>query len=87
MWFAIERGPWRNTATDFPISYMQDELRYRIRHELFLRPSQMSVTFRNKANETALPVRNWGAFMLGNGVAAPACIGMPKLGASCRATS
>jgi gluconate 2-dehydrogenase alpha chain len=65
---AIERGPWRNTATDFPISYMQDELRYRIRHELFLRPSQMSVTFRNKANETALPVRNWGAFMLGNGV-------------------
>ena len=65
---AIERGPWRNTATDFPISYMQDELRYRIRHELFLRPSQMSVTFRNKASETALPVRNWGAFMLGNGV-------------------
>ncbi len=64
---AIERGPWRNTATDFPISYMQDELRYRIRHELFLRPAQMSVTFRNKANETALPVRNWGAFMLGNG--------------------
>jgi gluconate 2-dehydrogenase alpha chain len=65
---AIERGPWRNTATDFPISYMQDELRYRIRHELFLRPSQMSVTFRNKTSETALPVRNWGAFMLGNGV-------------------
>jgi gluconate 2-dehydrogenase alpha chain len=65
---AIERGPWRNTATDFPISYMQDELRFRIRHELFLRPSQMSVTFRNKASETALPVRNWGAFMLGNGV-------------------
>jgi gluconate 2-dehydrogenase alpha chain len=64
---AIERGPWRNTATDFPISYMQDELRYRIRHELFLRPSQISVTFRNKASETALPVRNWGAFMLGNG--------------------
>jgi gluconate 2-dehydrogenase alpha chain len=64
---AIERGPWRNTATDFPISYMQDELRYRIRHELFLRPSQMSVTFRNKASETALPVRDWGAFMLGNG--------------------
>ena len=62
-----ERGPWRDTATDFPISYMQDELRYRIQHELFLRNSQMSVTFRNNANETALPVRSWGAFMLGNG--------------------
>ena len=65
---AIERGPWRDTASDFPISYAQDELRYRLQHELFLRPSQMSVTFRNNDNQTALPVRNWGAFMLGNGV-------------------
>src|SRR5579863_8510855 len=64
---AIERGPWRDTATDFLMSYAQDELRYRIQHELFLRPSQMSVTFRNNANQTALPVRTWGAFMLGNG--------------------
>ena len=65
---AIERGPWRDTATDFPISYAQDELRYRLQHELFLRPSQMSVTFRNNGSQTALPVRTWGAFMLGNGV-------------------
>src|SRR6185295_18893631 len=27
---AIERGPWRDTATDFPPAYAQDELRYRI---------------------------------------------------------
>ena len=65
---AIERGPWRDTATDFPISYAQDELRYRLQHELFLQPAQTSVTFRNNASQTALPVRNWGAFMLGNGV-------------------
>ena len=65
---AIERGPWRDTATDFLISYAQDELRYRLQHELFLRPAQTSVTFRNNASQTALPVRNWGAFMLGNGV-------------------
>ena len=26
---AIERGPWRDTATDFNIGYMPDELRYR----------------------------------------------------------
>ena len=64
---AIERGPWRDTATDFLISYAQDELRYRLQHELFLRPAQMSVTFRNNASQTALPVRRWGAFMLGNG--------------------
>jgi gluconate 2-dehydrogenase alpha chain len=65
---AIERGPWRDTATDFPISYAQDELRYRLQHELFLQPSQTSVTFRNNIDQTALPVRTWGAFMLGNGV-------------------
>ena len=64
---AIERGPWRDTATAFPISYAQDELRYRIQHELFLQPAQISMTFRNKPSETALPIRKWGAFMLGNG--------------------
>src|ERR1700751_1868597 len=65
---AIERGPWRDSPTDFPPTYMQDELRYRIRHELFLRPDQTTFTFRNKMNETALPIRSWGAFMPPNGV-------------------
>jgi mono/diheme cytochrome c family protein len=64
---AIERGPWCDTPTDFPRSYVQDELRYRLRHELFLRPAQMSLTFRNNDGQTSLPVRTWGAFMLGNG--------------------
>ncbi len=64
---AIERGPWRDTASDFNPSSAQDELRYRIRHDLFLRPSQTTLTFRNKSDQTALPVRTWGAFMLGNG--------------------
>jgi gluconate 2-dehydrogenase alpha chain len=64
----IERGPWRDTATDFSPAYAPDELRYRIRHELFLRPAQTSLTFRNNKDQTALPVREWGAFMLGNGV-------------------
>ena len=30
---AFERGPWRDAPTDFPPSTMQDELRYRVRHE------------------------------------------------------
>ncbi|HEX4150631.1 MAG TPA: GMC family oxidoreductase [Steroidobacteraceae bacterium] len=65
---AVERGPWRNTATDYPPNYSQDELRYRIRHELFLRPAQTTFTFRNKMDQTALPIRSWGAFMPPNGV-------------------
>jgi gluconate 2-dehydrogenase alpha chain len=64
---AIERGPWRDTASDFPPAYAPDELRYHIRHELFLRPAQATLTFRNAQQQTALPVRHWGAFMLGNG--------------------
>ena len=65
---AIERGPWRAAATDFPPNYAQDELRYRIRHELFLQPAQTTFTFRNRMSQTALPIRNWGAFMPPNGV-------------------
>jgi gluconate 2-dehydrogenase alpha chain len=65
---AIERGPWRNTSTDFPTTYAQDELRYHIRHDLFLRPAQETMTFRNNASQTALPIRTWGSFMPPNGV-------------------
>ncbi len=65
---AIERGPWRDTVSEFPTTYVQDELRYRVRHELFLRPAQETMTFRNKPSETALPIRNWGSFMPPNGV-------------------
>ena len=36
---AIERGPWRDTATDFNIGYMPDELRYAMRKDLFLQPA------------------------------------------------
>ena len=65
---AIERGPWREAPTDFPPTYMPDELRYRVRHELFLRPDQTTFTFRNKMSQAALPIRSWGAFMPPNGV-------------------
>src|SRR6201990_3296480 len=65
---AIERGPWRDAPTDFPPTYMQDELRYRVRHELFLRPDQLTFTFRNKLDQTSLPIRSWGSFMPPNGV-------------------
>jgi gluconate 2-dehydrogenase alpha chain len=65
---AIERGPWRDTATDFPPSYAPDELRYHIRHDLFLRPAQETMSFRHNAQQTALPIRTWGSFMPPNGV-------------------
>src|SRR6476659_3289811 len=65
---AIERGPWRDTATDFNIAYMQDELRYAIRKDLFLKPSVEAMTMRNDISQTALPMRDYGSFLPGNGV-------------------
>jgi gluconate 2-dehydrogenase alpha chain len=65
---AIERGPWRDTASDFPPAYAQDELRYAVRLDLFLRPAQDTLTFRNNAHQTALPIRNFSGFLPGNGV-------------------
>jgi gluconate 2-dehydrogenase alpha chain len=65
---AIERGPWRDTASDFPVTYAQDELRYHIRYDLFLRPAQERMTFRHNVGQTALPIRTWGSFMPPNGV-------------------
>jgi gluconate 2-dehydrogenase alpha chain len=65
---AIERGPWRDTASDFPPAYAQDELRYAVRLDLFLRPDQDTLTFRNNAGQTALPIRNFVSFLPGNGV-------------------
>ena len=65
---AIERGPWRDTATSFNIGYAADELRYGIQFDLFQRPAQSTVTFRNNDQQTALPVRQWGSFQPGDGV-------------------
>ena len=65
---AIERGPWRDTARDFNIGYMPDELRYAIRKELFLQPAQEAMTMRNNATQAALPMRDYSSFLPGAGV-------------------
>ena len=65
---AIERGPWRDTATAFNIGYAPDELRYAVRLDLFQRPAQNTLTFRNDDSQTALPIREFGSFIPGNGV-------------------
>jgi gluconate 2-dehydrogenase alpha chain len=64
---------WRSNAapgaTLRPISQPPTpRTRYNIRHDLFLRPEQVTLTFRNNADQTALPIRSWGSFMPPNGV-------------------
>jgi len=65
---ALERGEWRDTPTDFATTFAQDELRYYWRHELFQRANHDTLTFRNKASETALPMRHLGSFLPGSNV-------------------
>jgi gluconate 2-dehydrogenase alpha chain len=63
----LERGPWRDTASDFNVATVADELRYSSRQELMLRTAQNTITARNDPSQTALPMRSWGSFHPGNG--------------------
>lgn len=64
---ALERGPWRDTPTDFPVTFAQDELRYSYRNALYQDLAKDTLTFRNTPNDTALPMRRFGSFILGTG--------------------
>jgi gluconate 2-dehydrogenase alpha chain len=65
---AVERGDWMDTATDFSTTFAQDELRYYWRKELFQKPAHETLTIRNNATQTALPMRSLGSFLPGVGV-------------------
>ena len=65
---ALERGPWRDTPTDFATTFAQDELRYMWRHHLFQNVADDTLTIRNNVSQEALPMRRLGSFLLGTGV-------------------
>src|SRR5215467_12550112 len=64
----IERGPWRDTDPDFAMPNVHDELKYAINNALMQDLSKETLTFRNNASETALPMRQLGSFKPGEGV-------------------
>lgn len=61
----LERGGDRSTD-DFQM--IHDEYRYALRYGLMQDVSKETVTFRNKPDERALPMRQLGSFLLGEGV-------------------
>jgi len=65
---AIERGPWRDAAKDFPTSVDADELRWDARRSMILPPAIEALTFRNTSSERALPAREWNTFDFGYNV-------------------
>lgn len=64
----LERGAARMPAEDFTLPAVRDELKYRLRMELMLDTATETVTMRHAPSETALPMRRWGAFPLGDGL-------------------
>src|SRR5712691_9505033 len=64
----IERGRWRNTDPDFSMPGVHDELKYVRNKELMQDLSKETITFRNSMNDLALPMRQLGSFLPGEGV-------------------
>ena len=64
----LERGGPRDTNPDFMYPTVHDELRYSQRHDLMQDVSRETLTFRNNASQTALPMRQLGSFLPGEGV-------------------
>ena len=64
----LERGPDRRPAEDFALPGIRDELKYQQRLELMGDNSIDTITFRNRPDQLALPIRRWSAFLPGEGV-------------------
>jgi len=64
----LERGEYRNTAPDFEVPQVHDELSYAVRLKLVQDAAVETVTFRNDAGQTALPIRYLIGFLPGNGL-------------------
>ncbi|OZI67224.1 GMC family oxidoreductase [Bordetella genomosp. 11] len=65
---ALERGPMRDTPTDAQYPKVIDELAYSIRGKLYQELAKETVTIRHGVNDLAVPYRQNGSFLLGNGV-------------------
>jgi len=64
----LERGEPRYTVPDFQGPKIHDELRYSVRKALMQDNTKEAVTFRNRPDMKALPVRRWGSFLPGSGL-------------------
>src|SRR5580692_9991082 len=65
---ALERGGRQDTAASANVGYAQDELRFVQHQQLMVETAQSTITYRNRIDQVALPVRQRGLFRPGNGV-------------------
>ena len=65
---ALERGAMRTPENDFSVPQIRDELRYSARHDLMQSTARDTLTIRNNPQQEALPMRQLGSFLPGDGV-------------------
>ncbi len=65
---ALERGRARDTDPDFLPGRIHDELAFAVRHRIMQDVARETMTFRNSPREMALPMRQLGSFLPGEGV-------------------
>jgi len=65
---ALERGEMQDTPNDAQYPKIADELKYSVRGKLFQDLSKETVTIRHTPNDVAVPYRQNGSFLLGDGV-------------------
>src|SRR3954463_402656 len=61
----LERGRMIDPATDFAKPFVYDELKFDRHSDIFQNLSRETITFRNNAGQTALPMRELGSFKPG----------------------
>jgi gluconate 2-dehydrogenase alpha chain len=64
----LERGRMHDTVPDWQAPGMHDELRYGVRLDMMIDPSRETLSFRNRPDERALPIRHLGSFLPGTDV-------------------
>ncbi len=76
----------QDTYPDGSYPQVIDELTYSVREKLFQDISKETVTIRHSVNDIALPNRQLGAFLPGNGVGGAGCTGRVCTFASIRSS-
>jgi gluconate 2-dehydrogenase alpha chain len=64
----LERGKFRTESPDFQAPEEHDELKYDVHYRHMIDLTQQTLTFRNNTRQTALPMRQMGSFLPGEGV-------------------
>src|SRR5450755_4019022 len=83
---ALERGPWRDTATDFATGFAQDELRYMWRHHLFQNVAYDTLTIATTRVSTRCRCGTSVPSCSAPALVVAVCTGTARSGGSCRPT-